>query len=197
MDTSTLGRGESTKPGQLHCESLDLLELLCLAPSSVDAFPQPIDRPGWLSGHFRTPRRLRAFSSTGLPGGPVPLAAALEPTGVAARLRGSPASVVVPSIFGPALDLLERLSELSDRALVAALDPFWRLGGGVVPYAIARPRSPVIDRCRSVEAAAIRRAHSRASTSRSASIRFVRRRSSINRCAASRRCASVTTSGGW
>jgi carboxymethylenebutenolidase len=45
-----------------------------------------------------------------------------------------PGLVVVPSIFGPAPDLVERLSRLSHRALVAVPDPFWRLGGGVVPY---------------------------------------------------------------
>ena len=45
-----------------------------------------------------------------------------------------PALVVVPSIFGPAPDLCKRLSELSDLALVVVPDPFWRLGGGVIPY---------------------------------------------------------------
>ena len=45
-----------------------------------------------------------------------------------------PALLVVPSIFGPAPDLCKRLSELADDALVAVPDPFWRLGGGVVPY---------------------------------------------------------------
>jgi carboxymethylenebutenolidase len=46
-----------------------------------------------------------------------------------------PALVVVPSIFGPAPDLLGRLAELAERALVAVPDPFWRQGAGVVPYA--------------------------------------------------------------
>lgn len=46
-----------------------------------------------------------------------------------------PGLVVVPSIFGPAPDLLKRLSELADVALVVVADPFWRVGGGVVPYA--------------------------------------------------------------
>jgi len=45
-----------------------------------------------------------------------------------------PALVVVPSIFGPAPDLCKRLSELSDAALVVVPDPFWRVGGGVIPY---------------------------------------------------------------
>jgi carboxymethylenebutenolidase len=48
--------------------------------------------------------------------------------------RQGPALVVVPSIFGPAPDLLKRLSEFADRALVVVPDPFWRVGGGVVPY---------------------------------------------------------------
>jgi carboxymethylenebutenolidase len=46
-----------------------------------------------------------------------------------------PALVVVPSIFGPAPDLIARLSRFSDRAVIAVPDPFWRVGGGVVPYA--------------------------------------------------------------
>jgi carboxymethylenebutenolidase len=62
-------------------------------------------------------------------GGAVP-AAVLGPEDA----RGVPALVAVPSIFGAAPDLLERLSELSERALVVAPDPFWRQGGGVIPY---------------------------------------------------------------
>jgi len=45
-----------------------------------------------------------------------------------------PGVFVVPSIFGPAPDLVTRLAELADRALVVVPDPFWRVGGGVVPY---------------------------------------------------------------
>ena len=45
-----------------------------------------------------------------------------------------PGLVVVPSIFGPAPDLLARMAELADAALVVVADPFWRLGGGVVSY---------------------------------------------------------------
>lgn len=45
-----------------------------------------------------------------------------------------PAVVVVPSIFGPAPDLLARLSELGDDALVVVPDPFWRTGEGPVAY---------------------------------------------------------------
>jgi carboxymethylenebutenolidase len=46
----------------------------------------------------------------------------------------APGLVVVPSIFGPAPDLLERLAPLAQDALVVVADPFWREGGGVVPY---------------------------------------------------------------
>lgn len=45
-----------------------------------------------------------------------------------------PGLVVVPSIFGPARDLLERMAGLADAALVVVADPFWRVGGGVVAY---------------------------------------------------------------
>ena len=48
--------------------------------------------------------------------------------------REVPGLVVVPSIFGPAPDLLKQMSELSDAALVVVVDPFWRVGGGVAPY---------------------------------------------------------------
>lgn len=47
---------------------------------------------------------------------------------------GVPAVVVVPSVFGPAPDLLARLGELGDAALVCAPDPFWRTGEGALPY---------------------------------------------------------------
>ena len=65
---------------------------------------------------------------------------------------GLAALVVVPSIFGPAPDLLKRLSEFGDRALIVVPDPFWRVGGGVVPYdrhdaAIARLRGFELRRC--------------------------------------------------
>ncbi len=45
-----------------------------------------------------------------------------------------PGLIVVPSIFGPARDLIERLSPFADRALIVVPDPFWRLGGGTIPY---------------------------------------------------------------
>lgn len=62
-------------------------------------------------------------------GGAIPTAL-IEPE---APIRG-PALVVVPSIFGPAPDLLERLAPLAVDALVAVPDPFWRVGGGAIPY---------------------------------------------------------------
>ena len=48
--------------------------------------------------------------------------------------RAVPGLVVVPSIFGPAPDLLKQMSELADAALVVVADPFWRVGGGAHPY---------------------------------------------------------------
>ncbi len=45
-----------------------------------------------------------------------------------------PALVVIPSIFGPAPDLLDRLGSLGDAALVVVPDPFWRTGEGAVSY---------------------------------------------------------------
>lgn len=45
-----------------------------------------------------------------------------------------PGLFVVPSIFGPAPDLVTRLAELAERARVAIPDPFWRVGGSVVAY---------------------------------------------------------------
>lgn len=53
--------------------------------------------------------------------------------------RSWPALVVVPSIFGPAPDLEARLAPLSERALVVLPDPFWRVGGGVIPYGDREP----------------------------------------------------------
>lgn len=46
----------------------------------------------------------------------------------------APALVVVPSVFGPAPDLLDRLAGLADDTLVVVPDPFWRTGERVVPY---------------------------------------------------------------
>jgi len=66
--------------------------------------------------------------------------------------KSLPGLVVVPSIFGPAPDLLRQMSELSDAALVVVADPFWRQGGGVVPYddhagAVGRLKGFDRDRC--------------------------------------------------
>lgn len=74
------------------------------------------------------------------------------PTAVLGPRDPDAALVVVPSIFGPAPDLLERLSEFGERALVAVPDPFWRVGAGVVPYeqhdaAIARLKGFDLRRC--------------------------------------------------
>jgi carboxymethylenebutenolidase len=60
--------------------------------------------------------------------------------------------VVIPSIFGPAPDLLAALATLADGALVVVPDPFWHEGGGVVPYsdhdgAIGRLKGFERDRC--------------------------------------------------
>jgi len=45
-----------------------------------------------------------------------------------------PALLVIPSIFGPAPDLLERLEVLAGDTLVAVPDPFWRTGEGALEY---------------------------------------------------------------
>ncbi|MGI9599166.1 MAG: dienelactone hydrolase family protein [Acidimicrobiales bacterium] len=42
--------------------------------------------------------------------------------------------VIVPSIFGPNEDLLAQMATLADGALTAVVDPFWRQGGGALPY---------------------------------------------------------------
>jgi len=49
--------------------------------------------------------------------------------------RDFPGLVVIPSIFGPASDLLRGLASLSDAALVVVMDPFWRAEAGAIPYA--------------------------------------------------------------
>src|SRR5262245_47324844 len=48
--------------------------------------------------------------------------------------RRVPALVVVPSIYGPAPDLIERLAEFAGAARVFLPNPFWRVGGGALPY---------------------------------------------------------------
>ena len=51
------------------------------------------------------------------------------------RAHPLPALLVIPSIFGPADDLVRRLSAHRGRARIVLPDPFWRVGGGVVDYA--------------------------------------------------------------
>lgn len=46
-----------------------------------------------------------------------------------------PGVVIVPSIFGANEDLLAQMATLADGALTAVMDPFWRQGGGALPYA--------------------------------------------------------------
>jgi len=63
-----------------------------------------------------------------------------------------PALVVVPSIYGPAPDLLARLSGFDHLGSIVVPDPFWRVGGGVVPYdqheaAVARLKRFELRRC--------------------------------------------------
>jgi carboxymethylenebutenolidase len=84
----------------------------------------------------------------------IPVADGAVPTAVLGPEDATsvPALVVVPSIFGPAQDLLVRLSEFDARALIAVPDPFWRAGGGVLPYdqhdvAIGRLRGFELERC--------------------------------------------------
>lgn len=45
-----------------------------------------------------------------------------------------PALVIVPSIFGVTDDLIEQMEELSGAGWVVALDPFWRVKPGPLPY---------------------------------------------------------------
>ncbi len=56
--------------------------------------------------------------------------------------------VVVPSIFGPTPDLLESIASLNDVAFSVIMDPFWRAGGGAIPY---RERQCAIERLRGFE----------------------------------------------
>jgi carboxymethylenebutenolidase len=71
----------------------------------------------------------RRSEAIAVEGGAVPTVL-LEPED-ASRM---PALVVVPSIYGPAPDLIERLAEFAAAARVVLPDPFWRVGGGAVPY---------------------------------------------------------------
>lgn len=42
--------------------------------------------------------------------------------------------VVVPSIYGANHDLLAQMASVADVALTVVMDPFWRQGGGALPY---------------------------------------------------------------
>jgi carboxymethylenebutenolidase len=66
----------------------------------------------------------------------VPVEGGAVPTALRApdRREAAPALVVVPSIFGPAPDLIARLEAFADRAVVAVPDPFWRQRAGAIPY---------------------------------------------------------------
>lgn len=66
--------------------------------------------------------------------------------------RDLPGLVVAPSIYGPTRDLLESMTSLIDVAVPVVIDPFWRAGGGAVPYgdrrrAIERLREFDLERC--------------------------------------------------
>ena len=85
--------------------------------------------------------------SISVDGGSVPTAV-LRP----AEPQSRPALVVIPSIFGPAPDLVAQLEEIGDAALVVVADPFWRTGEGAVPYndmdtAFGRLAEFDVDRC--------------------------------------------------
>ena len=64
--------------------------------------------------------------------GEVPIHVAGPDGEEAASLAGL---VVIPSIFGPAEELLGQIESLSDVALTAVMDPFWRVEAGAIPYA--------------------------------------------------------------
>ncbi|MEQ8276038.1 MAG: dienelactone hydrolase family protein [Deltaproteobacteria bacterium] len=46
-----------------------------------------------------------------------------------------PSLVVVPSIFGVTDDVVAQMQELAERAVIVALDPFWRVEAGPISYA--------------------------------------------------------------
>ncbi len=63
-----------------------------------------------------------------------------------------PGLVTIPSVFGPAPDLLGQMGQLADCAFTVVSDPFWRDGLGVVPYedpkaGMARIRDFDLPRC--------------------------------------------------
>jgi carboxymethylenebutenolidase len=71
----------------------------------------------------------RTEASVPVEGGAVPVHLATPPNAAAL-----PGLVVVPSIFGPAKDLLDTVAGLADAATTVVADPFWRVGAGPVSY---------------------------------------------------------------
>lgn len=65
-------------------------------------------------------------------GGAVPVWVAGPPPEQANSLPGL---VVIPSIFGAHEDLQAQMRTVADVATTVIMDPFWREGGGAVPYA--------------------------------------------------------------
>lgn len=67
--------------------------------------------------------------------------------------EGVPAVLVVPSVFGPTPELLERLAQLGTSALTCVPDPFWRTGEGALAYSdrdsvVARMSEFDVQQCR-------------------------------------------------
>ena len=82
----------------------------------------------------------------------IPVAGGAIPSVVIGPIDGDPTApglLVIPSIFGPAPDLVRRLASLDGEPLVVLPDPFWRNGGGVVPY---RDHQAAISRLRGFDA---------------------------------------------
>lgn len=84
----------------------------------------------------------------------IPVDGGSMPVHVPARSASGDLSglVVIPSIFGPAPDLLENLETLRDAAVVVVTDPFWHARPGSIPYedrdaAFARLRGFDLQRC--------------------------------------------------
>jgi len=66
----------------------------------------------------------------------IPVAGGEQPLVVAAPDGDAalPYLLIVPSIFGVADDLVRQMEELATDAVVAAIDPFWRVEPGPLPY---------------------------------------------------------------
>jgi dienelactone hydrolase len=70
----------------------------------------------------------------------IPVEAGELPLTVASAEGRGAAIVIVPSVFGVAPDLEQQMEELaSDARLVIAIDPFFREGGGHLPYEDVAP----------------------------------------------------------